>query len=328
MADQVLLEAQGVSKSFRRGLNLPWPGLRSPNFRALTEVSFTLNAGQTLGVVGESGSGKSTLGLIAAALLRPSQGRVLFQGRDPRLLSGRELKRWRRRVQVIFQNPFSALNPRMTILRNMAEPLRIHRLSSRRGERSLVEEALASVGLGNSSDILERLPLQLSGGQLQRAALARSLILRPQLLIADEPVSMLDASHRADFLGQLQLLHRENALSLLYISHHLAEVAAVADRVLVLYRGRVMELGPAQGVLSQALHPYTRELLAALPRIVASGSGGDFHERKAREVIDRPAGPTGCPFSPACPRAEPRCGAAEPALKQAAGDHFVACWLA
>jgi len=322
VAKKVLIEARGVSKTFRQGLDLPWPGLGRPATRALEEVSFSLMAGQSLGLVGQSGSGKTTLGMIISGLLRPSRGQVLFRDKDLAAFSGRELKKWRRRVQVIFQDPFSALNPRLTILRNLVEPLRIHRLSARSEERGRVVEALAAAGLEHPAEVLERLPRQLSGGQLQRAALARSLILEPQLLIADEPVSMLDASLRAAFLSQLQRSRREENLSLLYITHNLVEVAAIADRILVLYQGRSMEEGPTQGVLSQPRHPYTRELLKAVPRIIPSGPPVvDFRER-----AEGPGEVEGCPFWPGCPDMGPECRLTAPSPRPVAPGHFAACW--
>ncbi len=321
MVEDVILEARGLTKTFRPGLSLPWLGMGRPATLALREISFKLAAGQSLGVVGQSGSGKTTLGLIVSHLLSPSRGQVFFQGRDLAGLAGGELKQWRRQVQVIFQDPFSAMNPRLTILRNLAEPLRVHRLTTRAKERGRVTAAMASAGLKHPADVLDRLPRQLSGGQLQRAALARSLILEPRLLIADEPVSMLDASLRAAFLDQLQRSRREKDLSLVYITHNLVEVAAVTDQVLVLYRGQLMELGPTPAVLSRPWHPYTRELIKAVPSLAPLSPVTEVKVWDAR-----PRDLTGCSFRPDCPEAGPECRQGEPEPRPVSPGRMVACW--
>jgi len=328
MTDQSILKVNRLSKVYQQGWHLPWLGLPAPRVVALEEVSFSLQAGNILGVVGESGSGKSTLGEIVAGLIWQSRGDLSCLGQDPRTLRGESLRSWRRRVQIIFQNPFSALNPRMTIQRNLVEPLRIHKTARRQEERQVTANALIEAGLPRYDEILDRFPNQLSGGQLQRVTLARSLLLRPCLLVADEPVSMLDISVRAAFLSQLQKARENYELAILYISHNLAEVAVLADRVLVLYRGRMVEFGPASSVLHAPMHPYTRELLAAVPRLNQSKSGKQHDDRQRQEDDLAPWMKTkrrGCLYRWDCQEAKQECESMVPELRPVGRDHFAAC---
>ncbi len=306
-----LLELRGVSRDF----TLPRRGLApSPLLRAVQDVSLAVQPGEVVGLVGESGSGKSTLGRLALRLLPPSAGTVSFAGEDLAALSTAALRARRRDMQMVFQDPFASLNPRRSIGGAIAEVLALHRLPHGTAE---VTAALGRVGL-EAGDAARR-PRQFSGGQRQRIAIARALATQPRLLVADEPVSALDVSVQAGILALLQGLRAELGLAMLFISHDLGVVEAMADRIVVLYLGRVMESGPARQVFGQPRHPYTAALLAAAP-----GS------RRARMTlsgeIPSPANPpSGCVFRTRCPFALPDCDAAVPLPRAVAPQHEKAC---
>jgi peptide/nickel transport system ATP-binding protein len=260
-----LLSVEGLCKQYRVGGS----GLvrQGTVVDAVKGVSFELARGETLALVGESGSGKTTTAQCVLALTAPSAGTVRFEGVDVSSLSGRALKALRRRVQTVYQDPYESLDPRMTIEQTVAEPLQIHRIGgSRKERRALVSEALERVELRPAERFLSRRPHELSGGQRQRVAIAAALILGPDLLVADEPVSMLDVSVRAGIIGSLNRLRRESSLSMLVITHDLSTVAHLADRIAVMNRGEIVEQGPVQSVIRDPQHEYTRALLAAVPR--------------------------------------------------------------
>jgi peptide/nickel transport system ATP-binding protein len=257
-----LLAAEGLGKTYR----LPRPGLfqPAPQVQALDGVSFTLQAGRSLGVVGESGSGKSTLARLVMALEAPSAGRVLFDGRELVHLPAADLRRARSGLQMVFQDPYGSLDPRRTVLQTVCDPLALVAPAAAAGERrARAAEALAAVGLREAD--LDKYPHEFSGGQRQRIAIARALITRPRLIVADEPVSALDVSVQAQVLNLLADLQESHGLAYLFISHDLAVVQWVCDDVLVLRGGRVVEQGPAERVFADPQHPYTRRLLAAVP---------------------------------------------------------------
>jgi peptide/nickel transport system ATP-binding protein len=258
-----LVEARGLGKSYR----LPREHLLRPGaiVRALDDVSFTLRAGTTLGVVGESGSGKSTLARLVMALETPSAGRVLFEGRDLHTLAPEALRDARRDFQMVFQDPYSSLDPRMTIARTVAEPLEKLDHVSRAERRERAAAMLDAVGLNAAQD-LDKVPHEFSGGQRQRIAIARALVTHPKLIVADEPVSALDVSVQAQVLNLMQDLQQRLGLAYLFIGHDLAVVQRLADELLVLQSGRVVERGLPAEVLRAPAHPYTQRLLAALPR--------------------------------------------------------------
>ena len=305
-----------------------WPGGARP-LRALEAVSLELHAGEALGVVGESGSGKSTLVRAALELIRPSAGRVIWMGRPLATLSARELKRLRRDLQMVFQDPLASLDPRMTLRRIVAEPLEVHERgldAASRGRR--VEEMLARVGLG--AEMLDRYPHELSGGQCQRVGIARAMILRPRLLVCDEPVSALDVSVQAQILDLLASLKAEHHMSILLVSHNLAVVRRLCERVLVLYRGRMMELAESRKLFSHPLHPYTRELLDAVPVLdpdVQPGRLAAARLVEAPEPNERGTGAifAGCLYRARCPYAIAECAARVPAWEAAPGGGWVAC---
>lgn len=282
---------------------------------AVRAVSFDLHPGETLSVVGESGSGKSSLIRTALGLVPATSGTVRFDGREVKGLRGRETKAFRRDAQMIFQDPAAALSPRMTVRNLLAEPLRIHGVAERAAWPGVLD-LLRRVGLPES--VLDKHPHQISGGQARRVGIARALVLRPRLLVADEPTAGLDLSVQGDIVNLLVDLQRDFGLTILMVSHNLDVVRAMSDRVLVLYLGRVVEVGPADQVLSAPAHPYTRALLAAAPRF-------DPHHRHRvpplpGEVPSPRNPPPGCAFHPRCPLGDDRCRAEEPAERTTLTD--------
>ncbi|MGH8169289.1 MAG: dipeptide ABC transporter ATP-binding protein [Steroidobacteraceae bacterium] len=294
---------------------------------ALQDVSLELGPGEALGVVGESGSGKSTLVRAALQLIRPGAGRVTWMGRNLSALPARELKRLRRDLQIVFQDPLASLDPRMTIGRIIAEPLEVHEpqlAAGTRGQR--VAQMLARVGL--EAGLAARYPHELSGGQCQRVGIARAMILGPRLLVCDEPVSALDVSVQAQILDLLVSLKREHGMSILLVSHNLAVVRRLCERVLVLYGGRMMELADSRTLFSRPLHPYTRELLDAVPVVDPDLQPRRLARARLRELPDPPGESlpgAGCVFRPRCPHAIPECAARVPAWEAAPGGGWVAC---
>jgi oligopeptide/dipeptide ABC transporter ATP-binding protein len=306
-----LLEMRNVSRHFA----LPRSGFGTrPVLRAVQQVSLALAPGEVLGLVGESGSGKSTLGRVALGLLPATTGEVIFGGRNLATLARRELRALRRQTQMVFQDPFASLNPRRSIGAAIVEVLKLHRLPHGEAE---VAALLARVGL-EAADMRRR-PRQFSGGQRQRIAIARALAVQPRFLVADEPVSALDVSVQAGILKLMQELRAELGLAMLFISHDLTVVEAMADRVLVLYLGRVMESGPARAIFAAPKHPYTAALLASAP-------GTRRAPLELQGEIPSPAAPpSGCVFRTRCPFALPDCASAVPALRAAALGHEKAC---
>jgi oligopeptide/dipeptide ABC transporter ATP-binding protein len=290
--------------------------------RAVDDVSFSIGQGEILGLVGESGSGKSTVGRTILRLETPTDGRIDFAGQDITRLSRAKLRPLRRRMQLVFQDPFGSLNPRMTVGQILATPLRVHEPAlAAGGRRAKIEEALATVGLAPRH--AERFPHEFSGGQRQRIGLARALIVHPEFLIADEPVSALDVSIQAQILNLLLEIKRRLGLTILFITHDLAVVAYVADRIAVMYLGRIVELAPTRALFGDPRHPYTEALLSAVPVV-------DPGRRRQRIVLagDVPspiAPPSGCAFRTRCRYALPACAEAVPPLRDVGPGHQTAC---
>jgi oligopeptide/dipeptide ABC transporter ATP-binding protein len=307
-----LIEVRGLRKDYRRGGDV---------VHAVDGVDLALMPGESVGVIGESGCGKSTLARCMTRLERPTSGAVFFRGTEVTGLSDRALRPFRREVQPVFQDPLTALNPRWTVRRLIAEPLTVH------GERDVphrVDEVLRDVGLG--SELLTRRPRDLSGGERQRVAIARAIILRPSVLVLDEPTASVDMSMRRGLLALLKRLQSEHGLTYLYISHDIRTVEQTCGRTIVMYRGRLAEQGPTAAVLNSPSHVYTQILVSAIP-----GTGSSTHRGgrlRARPVSGGHSPPSsGCFFADRCPRALPEC-AADPPVVEVTPGHRATCVLA
>jgi oligopeptide/dipeptide ABC transporter ATP-binding protein len=294
--------------------------------KAVVDVSFAVRPGETFGVIGESGSGKSTLGRAVVCLLRPSGGQILHSGIDPFQLSSSELRQHRRSFQIVFQDPNAALDPRMTILESVCEPLEVASLGTSAERRRKALAILDRVAL--SEELADRYPHEISGGQKQRANIARALVLEPRLIVCDEVVAALDVSIQADMLNLFAELQREFGLTYLFISHDLRVVAHISDRVAVMYAGKLAELAPADQLMDAPLHPYTQALLSAEPEPKVPESGASRRIILKGEIPSPLAPPPGCRFHTRCPIAQAECATREPDWREVAAGHFVACHFA
>jgi oligopeptide/dipeptide ABC transporter ATP-binding protein len=316
-----VLEVEGLSKHFpvRKGLLRRTVG----HVYAVDQVSFTIGAGETLGLVGESGCGKTTVGRTIMRLIEPTAGAIRLDGHDVTRLGKSEMRPFRRQIQIIFQDPFSSLNPRKRAGDIVGEPLKVHGVLAAKARRERVAELFERVGLRKAQ--MDNFPHQFSGGQRQRIGVARALALNPRLIIGDEPVSALDVSIQAQVINLLMDLQRELKLSYLFISHNLAVVEHIAHRVAVMYLGRIVEYTDKTTLFTRPLHPYTEALLAAVPV-------PDPAIKRAKRVVqgDVPSPlkpPPGCHFHTRCPYAEARCRQEIPALREVEPGHHVACHL-
>ncbi|SAI48404.1 oligopeptide ABC transporter ATPase [Bordetella ansorpii] len=315
-----LLQVRNLVKRFESGGGL----LGGPRqvVRAVNDVSFSVARGQSLGLVGESGCGKSTVARTLLRLIEPDEGSIHFDGQDLRRASSSELRALRQRIQIVFQDPYASLNPRRTVRQALTEPLRVHRLGTAQQINEKVERTIQEVGLPVS--VLDRYPHEFSGGQRQRIGIARALVLDPDLIVADEPVSALDVSVQAQILQLLERLKAERGLSFVFVSHDLGVVRHFCDTVCVMYLGRIIEQGPTACVLDKPLHPYSRVLRDSSPV-----PDPQARIRLARIEGEIPAPthlPPGCTFHPRCARAQPQCSAQVPPLAGLGGERAAACF--
>ncbi len=319
-----LLEVQNLQVHFpvKQGIFSPVRGY----VRAVDDVSFSLASGETLGLVGESGCGKTTLGRAVVRLIEPTSGSVRLEGEDLARMSPAQLRSRRRKFQIIFQDPYNSLNPRMTVRDIIGEALAIHKLATGVTERrKRIHDLLAAVGL--DATCAQRYPHQFSGGQRQRIGIARALALNPRFIVCDEPVSALDVSVQAQIVNLLQDLQEQHAIAYLFIAHDLAVVEHISRRVMVMYLGKILELGDARAIVRAPKHPYTQALISAVPVV-------DPESKRQRIILpgDVPSPidpPPGCPFHPRCPIASfPRCKSEIPPLREVTPGHWAACHFA
>lgn len=321
MNREILLQAQALTCRFYGKKSLF--SREKPFVTAVDEVDLQILDGETLGLVGESGCGKSTLGKAILRLIEPSAGRVLYAGQDMGALSPEALRQMRQQLQLVFQDPYSSLNPRMTAYELVEAPLNVHHIGSKSERQAMVEEMLALVGIDRTS--LYKFPHEFSGGQRQRIGIARALILKPRLIICDEAVSALDVSVRAQILNLLRALQRRMGLTMLFISHDLSVIRHISDRVAVMYLGSIVEIASKQDLYDNPLHPYTKDLLSAIPI-------PDVHSVRQREI---PEGeipdiyhlPPGCKYHTRCPKATDICRKIRPKMTSINSDHHIACHL-
>ena len=323
MADPIL-SVRDLSVTFEIRPQGAWPWTPSLKLHAVSELGFDLMPGETLGLVGESGSGKSTLARALIGTVPMSGGEVIYEGQSLSAMSERERRGHRRNVQMVFQDPLAALNPRMNVGDIIAEPLVTHEPSlSRKEVKRRVAELMEKVGL--LPNLINRYPHEFSGGQCQRIGIARALIVKPKLLICDEPVSALDVSVQAQVVNLLKDLQKDLGLSMIFIAHDLSVVKHISDRIMVMYLGRPMELGPARSVTYEPQHPYTQALIASVPI-----PDPVLEKARARPVLEgelpsplRP--PSGCVFRTRCPKAQASCAEARPSMDQVATGQYAAC---
>ncbi len=326
---EYVLELKNIKKYFapHKTLGQTLSGKKFNPIKAVDDVSFSLKHGEIFGLIGESGSGKTTIGKIAMKLLTPTEGQLIFDGEDVTAADKERTARYRRQVQMIFQDPYASMNPHFKIRDVLEEPLIIHKVPGTRAEHTQrIIEALTSVKVTPPEEFMNRYPHMLSGGQKQRVATARTLILQPDIVVADEPVSMIDLSTRAEILHMMREIQEKMGLTYLYITHDLSTARYFTDRIAVMYLGRIMEIGNADDIVDNPMHPYTRALIEAVPE-PHSGRLNVIKELPISGEIPSPANiPSGCRFHTRCPYATEACtNEPEPVLMDVGNGHFHAC---
>jgi len=320
---EIILELEHIVKRYRtRG---SFFGTHGKDVIALDQVSIRVVRGEIFGLVGESGSGKTTAGRLIVRLEEPEEGKIYLDSNEIAALKGNALREFRRKVQMIFQDPYQSLNPQFSVFDAVSEPLIIHKIGNAEARKDSVWQAMKSVGLSPPDDFAHRYPHQLSGGQRQRVAIARAMILKPEFVVADEPTSMLDASISAQIFNILLEMREKLHVSFLFITHSLAAARYLCDRIAVIYRGNLVEMGPGDEVIQNPKHPYTQALIDALPKFGYSGEVKRYQtllraERETSEYV-------GCPFLGRCKVAdETKCSRKKPPLKRLGDSHSVACF--
>ncbi|MEM1547025.1 MAG: ABC transporter ATP-binding protein [Candidatus Methanomethylicia archaeon] len=327
ISDNVIIKVEDLKKWFpiRKGVFVSLFSKKQEFIRAVDGVSFEIVKGEVFGLVGESGCGKTTVGKTILRIIEPTSGKVYFKGIDILKLSRSEIRKLRRRMQLIYQDPFESLNPRMTIYNLVGEPLSINKLVNNVDEKvEKVIKALEDVELKPPETFLDKYPHELSGGQRQRVAIARALVLQPEFIVADEPVSMLDVSIRAEILEIMLKLKEHYGISYLFITHDLALARHICDKIAIMYLGRIMEIGDVEDVMRNPMHPYTKALLDAVPDITESKLKISIKGFVPQSPINIPPG---CRFHPRCLETMDLCRKEEPQLLKVNGKHYVACHL-